>query len=82
MTEKVVFYPLRNRTRVPIKAIRARGESRLEFGVHVFNYVELFWNSLDNGPSSIVFYLEIKVEFEVDVHDIRPRFTPRIRVIC
>ena len=23
-----------------------------------WNYVELFWNSLDNAPSSIVFYLE------------------------
>ena len=40
----------------------------------LWNYVELFWNSLDNAPSSIVFYLEIKVE--VGVHDIRSRFTP------
>ena len=37
----------------------------------VWNYVELFWNSLDNAPSSIVFYLEMKVE--VGVHDIRLR---------
>ena len=43
----------------------------------LWNYVELFWNSLDNAPSSIVFYLEIKVEVEVGVHDIRPRFTLR-----
>ena len=55
-----------------------RGEPRLELGVHLlWNYVELFWNSLDNAPSSIVFYLEMKVEVEVGVHDIRPRFTPR-----
>ena len=39
--------------------------------------MELFWNSLNNAPSSIVFYLEMKVEVEVDVHDIRSRFTPR-----
>ena len=42
------------------------------------NYVELFWNSLDNAPSSIVFYLEMNVEVEVGVHDIRSRFTPRL----
>ena len=30
-----------------------------------------------NAPSSIVFYLEMKVEVEVGVHDIRSRFTPR-----
>ena len=36
-----------------------RGEPRLELGVHrLWNYVELFWNSLDNAPSSIVFYLK------------------------
>ena len=60
-----------------------RGEPRLELNVHFFgimctllwNYVELFWNSLDNIPSSIVFYLEMKVE--VGLHDIRSRFTPR-----
>ena len=39
----------------------------------LWNYVELFRNSLDNAPSSIVFYLEMKV----GVHDIRSRFTPR-----
>ena len=45
-----------------------RGEPRLELGVHrLWNYVELFWNSLDNAPSSIVFYLEIKVGVEVGV---------------
>ena len=56
-----------------------RGEARLELGVHrLWNYVELFWNSLDNAPSSIIFYLEMKMEVEVGVHDIRSRFTPRI----
>ena len=40
-------------------------------------YVELFGNSLDNAPSAIVFYLEIKVEVEEGVHDIRSRFTSR-----
>ena len=39
--------------------------------------MELFWNSLDNAPSSIVFYLEMKVEVEVGVHDIRSQLTPR-----
>ena len=30
------------------------GEPRLELGVHrLWNYVELFWNSLDNAPSSL-----------------------------
>ena len=51
----------------------------MELGVRrLWNYVELFWNSLDNANSSIVFYLEMKVEVEVGVHDIRSRFTPRI----
>ena len=55
-----------------------RREPRLELGEHrLWNYVELFWNSLDNAPSSIVFYLEMKDEVEVGVHDIRSRFTPR-----
>ena len=40
--------------------------------------LELFGNSLDNAPSSIVFYLEMKVEVEVGEHDIRSRFTPRL----
>ena len=31
-----------------------------------------------NAPSSIVFYLEMKVEVEVSVHDIRSRFSPRV----
>ena len=44
----------------------------------MWNYVELFWNSLDNAPSSIVFYLEMKVEVEVGGHDIWSRFTPRL----
>ena len=39
--------------------------------------MDLFWNSLDNAPSSIVSYLEMKVEMEAGVHDIRSRFTPR-----
>ena len=43
--------------------------------------MELFWNSLDNGPSSIVFYLEMKVEVEVGEHNIRSRFTPR-NILC
>ena len=38
----------------------------------------LFWNSLDNAPSSIDFYLEIKVEVG---HDIRSRFPPRRNLI-
>ena len=38
--------------------------------------MELVWNLLDNAPSSIVFYLEMKVE--VGVHYIRSRFTPRV----
>ena len=56
-----------------------RGEPRLELGVltRLWNYVELFWNSLNNAPSSIIFYLEMKVKVEVGVHDIRSRFTPR-----
>ena len=59
-----------------------RGEPRLELGVQRFwNFVELFWNSLDNAPSTIVFYLEMKVEVEVGVHDIRSRFTPRVILI-
>ena len=41
----------------------------------LWNYVELFWNSLNNAPLSIVFYLEMKVE--VGVHDIGSRPTPR-----
>ena len=54
-----------------------KGEPRLELGVHrLWNYAELLWNSLDNAPSSIVFYLEMKVE--VGVHDIRSRLTPRL----
>ena len=40
----------------------------------LWNYVKLFWNSLDNVPSSIVFYLEMKVEEGVQI--IRSRFTP------
>ena len=65
-------------TRVNFSSCRwaPRGEPRLELGVHrLWNYVELFWNSLDNVPSSIVFYVEMKVE--VGVHNIRSRFTPR-----
>ena len=53
----------------------------MELGVHrLWNYVELFSNSLDNPSSSIVFYLEMKVEVEVEVgvHDIRSRFTPHV----
>ena len=55
-------------------------EGWIAFGIRCtrfWNYVELFWNSLDNAPSSIVFYLEINVEVEVGVHDIRSQFTPR-----
>ena len=47
----------------------------------LWNYVELFWNSLDNAPSSIVFYLEMKVEVEVGVHDIiRSWFIPWLQL--
>ena len=42
----------------------------------LWDYVELFWNSLDNASSSIVFYLEMKVEAELGVQDIRSRFIP------
>ena len=52
----------------------SRDEPRLELGVHVF---VIMWNSLDNAHSSIVFCLEMKVEVEVGVHDIRSRFIPR-----
>ena len=56
----------------------SRGKPRLELSVRRFwNYVELFWNSLDNLLPSIVFYLEMKVQEEVGVNDIRSRFTPR-----
>ena len=55
-----------------------RGEPRLELGEHRFwNYVELYRNSLDN----VVFYLEMKVEVEVGVYNIRSRFTPREKSI-
>ena len=55
----------------------------MKLGVHrLWNYVELFWNSLDNPPSSIVFYLEIKEEVKVGVHDIRSRLTPRHVISC
>ena len=57
--------------------LSSRGEPRLELGVHrLWNYVDLFWNSLINTLSSIVFYLAMKVE--VGVHDIRSRTTPRL----
>ena len=60
------------------RMLQPRGEPRLELGVHrLSNYVELFWNSLDNAPSSIVIYFEMKVE--VGVHDIMSRFTPRLQ---
>ena len=39
--------------------------------------MELFWNTLDIAPLSIVFYMEMKVEVEVGIHDIRSRFTPQ-----
>ena len=59
--------------------VKYEGEPRLELGVHrLWNNVELFWNSLDNAPPSIVFYLEMKVEVEIGVHDIRPRFITRL----
>ena len=45
--------------------------------MRLWNYVELFWNSLDNAPSSIVLYLGMKMEVEVAVYDIRSRLTPR-----
>ena len=39
----------------------------------VYTSLELFWNSLDNAPSSNVFYFKVKV----GVHDIKSRFTTR-----
>ena len=51
----------------------ARGEPRLELGVHLFGIILEF---IRYAPSSIVFYLEMKVEVELGVHDIRSRFTP------
>ena len=55
----------------------------MELGVlRLWNYVELFWNSLDNASSSIVLYLEMKVEVEIGVHDIMSRFTPRNYVLA
>ena len=33
---------------------------------------------IDNAHSSIDFYLEMKAEVEVGVHDIKSRFTPRM----
>ena len=54
-----------------------RGVNRDWIFHRLWNYVELFWNSLDNTPSSIAFYLEMKVEVEVGVRDIKSRFTPR-----
>ena len=59
---------------------KPRDEPRLELGVHIFGIMSiLFWNSLDNAYSSIVFYLEMKVE--VGVHGIRSRFTPRFELM-
>ena len=54
-----------------------RGESRLELGVHVFG---IMWNYF--VLSYIVFYLEMKVEVELGVHDIRSRFTPLVQRLC
>ena len=51
----------------------------MELGIHrLWNYVELFWNSFDNALSSIVFYLEMKVEVEVGLDDIRSLITPLV----
>ena len=48
--------------------LKARGEPRLELSVHAFGIMwKYFWNSLDNAPFSIVFYLKMKVEVEVGV---------------
>ena len=55
-------------------------EGRTTMGISctlLCNYVELFWILLDNAPSSIVFYLEMKVDVELGVQDIKSRFTPR-----
>ena len=43
----------------------------------VYTSLELCRIIFEFSPSFIVFYLEMKVEVEVDVHDIRSRFTPR-----
>ena len=46
----------------------AAGELRLELGVHrLWNDVELFWNWLDNAPSSIGFYSEIKFLWDLEL---------------
>ena len=69
---------------IPKGKIQAEGSTAIGIRCTRFwNYVELFWNSLDNAPISIVFYLEMKVEVEVGVHDIRLRLTPRFKpIIC
>ena len=54
------------------------GEPRLELDVH--RHLELFWNSLDNAPSSIVFYLEMKVKLKVGVHDISSPLVEKIHI--
>ena len=46
----------------------------------MYTSLELCGIILDNVSLSIVFYLEIKVEVEVGVHDIRSRFGPRYKL--
>ena len=43
----------------------------MELGVPVFG---IMWNYFGIYPSSIVFYLEMKVKVEVGIHDIRSQF--------
>ena len=58
---------------VSLWLVWTEGEPRLELGVHVFGIMWYYFGI----RSSIVFYLEMKVEVQVGVHDIRSRFTPR-----
>ena len=60
---------------------QARGEPRLKLGKHVFGIMWKFFEIHLNAPLSIIFYLKMKVEVLVGVHDIRPRFTPRSQVL-
>ena len=45
---------------------KMRGVNR-DWCTRLWNYVELFWNLLNNAPSSIVFYLEMKFYFLIKI---------------
>ena len=59
-------------------SFQPRGEPRLELGVHVFGIMRNYFGIHQIMPL-YVFYLEMKVEMEVGVHDIRSRFTSRFQ---